>query len=119
MHQEGKWLCGLSTIHHFTLLSGWDIKSRIYAQKKVTAFALLRFLDVLDPFPLPFAPRAVPILCSILLLKSQGSMCDGKMVFPEEGRPTSAWQYLEPIMLPVAWSPFFVLWIRSRFLGFF
>lgn len=43
----------------------------------------------------------------------------GKMVFPEEGRPTSAWQYLEPVTLPVAQSPFFVLWIRSLFLGFF
>ena len=71
------------------------------------------------PSPSPFAPRAVAILCSLLLLKSQRQHVWGKTVFPEEGRPTSAWQYLEPVTLPVAWSPFFVLWIRSLFLGFF
>lgn len=39
-------------------------------------------------------------------------------MFPEEGRPASAWQCLEPVTLPVAWSPLFVLWIRSLFLAF-
>jgi len=43
----------------------------VYAQKRVTDLALLHFVDVPDPFPLTFALRAVPILCFLLLLKSQ------------------------------------------------
>lgn len=71
------------------------------------------------PSPSPL-PSGLSLFCALCCFwKSQRQHTWGKMVFPEEGRPASAWQCLEPVTLPVARSPFFVLWIRSLFLGFF
>lgn len=94
-------------------------KKQSFCSEDGNCSSLLPSLDVPDPFPLPFAPRVGPVRCSLLLLKSQRRHVCGDTVFAGEGRPTCAWRSLEPIALPVAWSPVFVLWIRSLFFAFF
>lgn len=111
MHQEGKWLCALNAIRHSAQWMGYKKRSLCSEESNCSCFAPLpRGPQSLPP---PLWPKGCPYS---VLLKSQR-----QHVWGENGisRRREANFCLEPITLPVACSPFFVLWIRSLFLGFF